>query len=86
MTIEEVASKMGITKGTLSAALSGNPTVSYLTRVADAIDCDIRDLFRQKKGVYYGSLFSCSLSATTSRSSIGNHHYKSYLIPSSIKY
>ena len=46
MTIEEVASKMGITKCTLSAALSGNPTVIYLTRVADAIDCDIRDLFR----------------------------------------
>ena len=46
MTIEEVASRMGITKGSLSAALSGNPTVIYLTRVADAIDCDIRDLFR----------------------------------------
>ena len=46
MTIEEVASKMGITKGSLSAALNGNPTVSYLTRVANAIDCDIRDLFR----------------------------------------
>lgn len=46
MTIEEVASKIGITKGSLSAALNGNPTVSYLTRVADAIDCDIRDLFR----------------------------------------
>lgn len=46
MTIEEVASKMGITKGSLSAALNGNPTVSYLTRLANAIDCDIRDLFR----------------------------------------
>ena len=46
MTIEEVASMMGITKGSLSAALSGNPTVIYLTRVADAINCDIRDLFR----------------------------------------
>ena len=46
MTIEEVASRMGITKGSLSAALSGNPTVIYLKRVADAIDCDIRDLYR----------------------------------------
>ena len=46
MTIEEVASRMGITKGSLSAALSGNPTVIYLTRVANAIDCDIRDLFK----------------------------------------
>ena len=46
MTIEEVASRMGITKGSLSSALSGNPTVIYLKRVADAIDCDIRDLFR----------------------------------------
>ena len=46
MTIEEVASRMGITKGSLSAAISGNPTVIYLKRVADAIDCDIRDLFR----------------------------------------
>ena len=46
MTIEEVSNKMGITKGSLSAAISGNPTVIYLTRVADAIDCDIRDLLR----------------------------------------
>ena len=46
MTIDEIASKMGITKGSLSAALNGNPTVSYLTRVADTINCDIRDLFR----------------------------------------
>ena len=46
MTIEEVARKIGITKGTRSAALNGNPTVSYLKRVADAIDCDIRDLLR----------------------------------------
>ena len=46
MTIEEVASRMGITKGSLSAALSGNPTVAYLERVANAIDCDIRDLFK----------------------------------------
>ena len=46
MTIDKVARKMGITKGTLSAALSGNPTVSYLTRVADAIDCDIKDFFK----------------------------------------
>ena len=46
MTIEEVAFRMGITKGSLSAALSGNPTVIYLTRLANAIDCDIRDLFR----------------------------------------
>ena len=46
MTIEEVANKMGITKGTLSAALNGNPTVSYLTRVANAIDCDIKDFFK----------------------------------------
>ena len=46
MTIEEVAKKMGITKGSLSAALSGNPTVAYLERVANAIDCDIRDLFK----------------------------------------
>ena len=45
MTIEEVSSKMGITKGTLSAALSGNPTIGYLERVANAIDCDIKDLF-----------------------------------------
>ena len=44
MTIEEVSSKMGITKGSRSAALNGNPTVSYLTRVADTINCDIRDL------------------------------------------
>ena len=46
MTIEAVASRMGITKGSLSAALSGNRTVIYLKRVADALDGDVRDLFR----------------------------------------
>ena len=58
MTIEEVASKMGITKGTLSAALNGNPTIGYLERVANAIDCDIRDLFKQtERESINGSLF-----------------------------
>ena len=46
MTIEEVDNKMGITKGTLSAALNRNPTIGYLERVANAIDCDIKDFFK----------------------------------------
>ena len=53
MTIEEVASRMGITKGSLSAALSGNPTVIYLKRVADAI---LEIYSDEEKGVSDGSL------------------------------
>lgn len=48
-TIEAVASKMGISRVTLSQNMSGNPTVSTLERIARAIDCDVADFFAGSK-------------------------------------
>lgn len=48
-TIEAVASKMGISRVTLSQNMSGNPTVSTLERIARAIDCDVADFFADSK-------------------------------------
>ena len=48
-TIEAVASKMGISRVTLSQNMSGNPTVSTLERIARAIDCDVADFFADGK-------------------------------------
>lgn len=44
-TIEQVASKMGVTRVTLSQTLSGNPSLSTLRRIAEAIDCSVGDFF-----------------------------------------
>lgn len=46
MTLSMLAEKMGITKGSLSLAIHGNPTISYLSRIADALGCTVKDLIR----------------------------------------
>lgn len=45
-TLTQVAADMGVTAGTLSITLNGNPTVKTLDRFASAVGCDIRDLFK----------------------------------------
>lgn len=44
-TIEQVAIKMGVTRVTLSQTLSGNPSLSTLRRIAEALDCTMGDFF-----------------------------------------
>ena len=44
-TLEQTATKMGISRITLMQSLSGNPTVNTLQRVADAIGCRLVDFF-----------------------------------------
>ena len=44
-TLEQTATKMGISRITLMQSLSGNPTVNTLQRVADAIGCRVVDFF-----------------------------------------
>lgn len=44
-TVNEVASKMGITRITLSTHINGNPSTEILLRIADAIGCDVTELF-----------------------------------------
>ena len=43
--VNEIADKMGITRFTLSTHINGNPSTEILLRIADAIGCDITELF-----------------------------------------
>ena len=45
LTIEEVAERMGVSRVTLSQTLSGNPTMSTLQRIADALGCKVGEFF-----------------------------------------
>lgn len=50
VTMEQVAAKMGISKGGLSKALKGNPTLKTLRAVADVLQVPVTDLFRDEVG------------------------------------
>lgn len=43
--MEEVAERMGVSRVTLSQTLSGNPTMSTLQRIADALGCKVGEFF-----------------------------------------
>ena len=45
--VREVAKRMGITPTGLSQHINGNPSVEVLNRIADAIGCDVSELFEQ---------------------------------------
>lgn len=45
LTMEEVAERMGVSRVTLSQTLSGNPTMSTLQRIADALGCKVGEFF-----------------------------------------
>lgn len=47
--VNEVAEKMNITRITLSTHINGNPSTEILLRIADAIGCDVTELFSTKK-------------------------------------
>lgn len=47
--VREVAKKMDITPTGLSQHINGNPSVEVLERIANAIGCDISELFEQPK-------------------------------------
>ena len=53
----EVAEKLGITAITLSQSLNGNPTLSRLQEVANAIGVDVSELFEKPKGSVYGCIY-----------------------------
>ena len=50
MTMAQIAEKLGINPITLSQSLNGNPTLSRLTEVADALGVDVSELFVQPQG------------------------------------
>ena len=60
MTMAEIAEKLGINPITLSQSLNGNPTLSRLTEVANALGVDVGELFvqpRSGKEEIHGCLF-----------------------------
>ena len=47
LTSKEVAERMGITTVGLSQHVNGNPSVEVLYRIANAIGCDVSELFEK---------------------------------------
>ena len=45
LTATQVAQRMGISTSTLSAMINENPTLSSLERIAEALRCDVAELF-----------------------------------------
>jgi transcriptional regulator with XRE-family HTH domain len=45
LTVEQVAIRMGVTKGGLSQNINGNPTAEKLQQIANAIGCEVGDFF-----------------------------------------
>ena len=45
LTVEQVAKRMGVTKGGLSQNINGNPTAEKLQQIANAIGCEVGDFF-----------------------------------------
>lgn len=49
MTMEQIANRLGITKGGLSKALNGNPTLKTLRSVAEILGVPVTDLFADEE-------------------------------------
>lgn len=47
LTLTEVAARMGISRVTLTQNLQRNPTQKTLMRIADAIGCNVADLYKE---------------------------------------
>lgn len=45
LTATQVAKRMGVSVSTLSAMTNENPTLSSLERIAEALRCDVAELF-----------------------------------------
>lgn len=49
ISVIELADKLGVTRGACYNYINGNPTVEILTRIADAINAPITELFISNK-------------------------------------
>lgn len=47
-TMQDLADMIGINRVNLSNSLNGNPTLDRLKQVADCLNVDIKDLFKEK--------------------------------------
>lgn len=48
LTAAQLADKLGITHGAMSLTINGNPTLSTLEKIAEALDVQVVDLFENK--------------------------------------
>ena len=55
--MKELAEKVGISLVALSQSVNGNPTLSRLQEVADALEVDVIDLFNRQTDNIYGCLY-----------------------------
>lgn len=46
VTNKDVAEAIGITPGTLTGAINGNPTIGTLAKIAEALDVDVKELIK----------------------------------------
>ena len=57
ITMKELAERLGVSLVALSQSVNGNPTLSRLQEVADALGVDILDLFERQTNHIYGCLY-----------------------------
>lgn len=50
-TMQDLADMIGINRVNLSNSLNGNPTLDRLKQVADCLNVDLKDLFKENKKV-----------------------------------
>lgn len=48
MKITELAEAVGVSQGAMSLAINGNPTLSTLKKIADALNVQVVDLFENR--------------------------------------
>lgn len=53
MTAKELAAKMDISEGALSLSVSGNPTLSRMKEIANALGVDVSELFAPMSSVLH---------------------------------
>lgn len=54
LTVEKVASRMGVKSPSLSRAINGNTTVEMLNRIAKALEVPVTELFESDESDLYG--------------------------------
>lgn len=54
MTMQALAEKMGVTYQALYANVSGNPTLSKLSQIAEVLGVEITELFKTEKATALG--------------------------------
>lgn len=46
VTNKDIAEAIGITPGTLTGAINGNPTIGTLVKIAEALNVDVKELIK----------------------------------------